>query len=60
MIIERVTNAGDVKRGAISPDGKYLAFAAGIPGKVGLWVRQVATHSDYPDFAADAWGFRGA
>jgi len=46
MIIERVTNAGDVRRGAISPDGKYLAFAAGVPGKVGLWVRQVATRSD--------------
>jgi serine/threonine protein kinase/Tol biopolymer transport system component len=46
MIIERVTNAGDVKRGAISPDGKYLAFGAGVRGKVGLWVRQVATHSD--------------
>jgi DNA-binding winged helix-turn-helix (wHTH) protein len=46
MTMERVTNAGEVKRGAISPDGKYLAFAAGEPGKVGLWVRQVATHSD--------------
>jgi DNA-binding winged helix-turn-helix (wHTH) protein/Tol biopolymer transport system component len=46
MIIERVTNAGNVKRGAISADGKYLAFAAGEPGKVGLWIRQVATRSD--------------
>jgi DNA-binding winged helix-turn-helix (wHTH) protein/Tol biopolymer transport system component len=46
MTMERVTNAGEVKRGAISPDGKYLAFAAGEPGKVGLWVRQVATHSE--------------
>jgi DNA-binding winged helix-turn-helix (wHTH) protein/Tol biopolymer transport system component len=45
MTMERVTNAGEVKRGAISPDGKYLAFAAGEPGRVGLWVRQVATHS---------------
>jgi eukaryotic-like serine/threonine-protein kinase len=46
MIIERVTNVGDVRRAAISPDGKYLAFAAGVPGKTGLWVRQVATRSD--------------
>jgi DNA-binding winged helix-turn-helix (wHTH) protein/Tol biopolymer transport system component len=45
MIIERMTNAGDVKHGAISPDGKYLAFASGVSGKVGVWVRQVATHS---------------
>ncbi len=59
MIIERVTNAGDVKRGAISPDGKYLAFVAGVPGKEGLWVRQVATHSDIQILPPTAGVFRG-
>jgi eukaryotic-like serine/threonine-protein kinase len=57
MTMERVTNAGEVKRGAISPDGKYLAFAAGEPGKVGLWVRQVATHSDIQILPQTAVGF---
>jgi serine/threonine protein kinase/Tol biopolymer transport system component len=59
MVIERVTNAGDVRHCAISPDGKYLAFAAGVPGKVGLWVRQVATHSDIPILPPTARTFMG-
>ena len=59
MMIERVTNVGDVRHCAISPDGKYLAFAAGVPGKVGLWVRQVATHSDIPILPPTAGAFSG-
>jgi DNA-binding winged helix-turn-helix (wHTH) protein/Tol biopolymer transport system component len=57
MTMVRVTNAGEVRRGAISPDGKYLAFAAGEPGKVGLWVRQVATHSELQILPQTAVGF---
>ncbi len=59
MIIQRVTNAGDVKRGAISPDGKYLAFTVGVSGKVGLWVRQVATQSDIEILPMTAGTIRG-
>jgi hypothetical protein len=59
MIIERVTNVGEVKRGAISPDGKYLAFAAGETGKAGLGVRQVATHSDIQILPSTAGVFVG-
>jgi len=46
MTMERLTNDGLVRKGAISPDGKYLAFLTGAPGKLSLWVRQVATASD--------------
>ncbi len=59
MIIERATNAGNVMRCAISADGKYLAFAAGAPGKAGLWVRQVATHSDIQILPRTDGDFKG-
>ena len=46
MIIERFTSKGNVLRSAISPDGKYLAYASGAAGQQSLWLRQVATHTD--------------
>jgi len=46
LTIERLTHLGSVLMAAISRDGKYVAYVAGIPGKGGLWVRQVATQSD--------------
>jgi len=46
MSIERLTNAGEVRQAAISPDGKYVAYTMGDDGKRSLWVRQVATQSD--------------
>jgi Tol biopolymer transport system component len=46
MSIERFTETGDVQGAAISPDGKYLAYASGGLGQQSLWLRQVATHTD--------------
>jgi serine/threonine protein kinase len=44
--VERSTETGNVLRAAISPDGKYVAYATGSSGQQGLWLRQVATHTD--------------
>jgi Tol biopolymer transport system component/predicted Ser/Thr protein kinase len=46
MSIERLTEIGNAQRAAISPDGKYVAYAAGNPGEQSLWLRQVVTRSD--------------
>ncbi len=59
MAMERLTNVGQVMRTAISPDGKYLAFAAGKSGKPGLWVRQLATHSDISLLPSSAGVYEG-
>jgi Tol biopolymer transport system component len=59
MAIERLTNVGQVQRAAISPDGKYLAYATSIPGKHSLWVRQVATQSDIQIVEAAAATYYG-
>ena len=40
------TSRGDVNSGALSPDGRYLAYVAGAAGQSTLRVRQVATGSD--------------
>jgi len=44
--VERSTETGNVLRAAISSDGKYVAYATGSSGQQGLWLRQVATHTD--------------
>ncbi len=41
-----LTSNGRVYSSAISPDGKYLAYAENIGGKQNLWMRQVATSSN--------------
>ena len=46
MPMERFTEIGNVQRAAISPDGKYLAYASGSPEQQSLWLRQMATHTD--------------
>jgi Tol biopolymer transport system component/predicted Ser/Thr protein kinase len=46
MSIERLTTSGTVRKAAISPDGKYVAYAATEGGKQSLWVRQTSTRSD--------------
>ncbi|HEX8292342.1 MAG TPA: protein kinase [Pyrinomonadaceae bacterium] len=38
----KVTSAGNVRRAALSPDGKIVAYVIDEAGKQGLWVRQVA------------------
>ena len=44
--MERFTEIGNVQRAAISPDGKYLAYASGSRARQSLWLRQMATHTD--------------
>ena len=46
MRMSTQTSRGDVFEAAISPDGRYLAYLAGSPGRVSLRVRQIATGSD--------------
>ncbi|MGH9430119.1 MAG: protein kinase domain-containing protein [Terriglobia bacterium] len=46
MSIERLTQIGNAQAAAISPDGRYVAYAAGNPGEQSLWLREVATRSD--------------
>src|SRR5258708_6102797 len=46
MSMERFTETGNVLRSAISPDGKYLAYASGGTLQQSLWLRQIATHTD--------------
>jgi eukaryotic-like serine/threonine-protein kinase len=38
----KITTAGNVRRAALSPDGKIVAYVIDEAGKQGLWVRQVA------------------
>ncbi|HEX8336670.1 MAG TPA: tetratricopeptide repeat protein, partial [Pyrinomonadaceae bacterium] len=38
----KITAAGNVRRAALSPDGKIVAYVIDEAGKQGLWVRQVA------------------
>jgi serine/threonine protein kinase/Tol biopolymer transport system component len=42
----RVTGTGDINTAAISPDGKYVAFARAASGKESIWLKQLATDSD--------------
>jgi serine/threonine protein kinase/Tol biopolymer transport system component len=42
----RVTGTGDIDTAAISPDGKYVAFARAASGKESIWLKQLATDSD--------------
>lgn len=46
MTIERLTTTGRARKVAISPDGKYVAYVMGEPGKQSVSVRQTATRSD--------------
>jgi Tol biopolymer transport system component len=42
---ERVTANGRITQVALSPDGKYVAYAAGPPRQHSLWVMQTGTRS---------------
>jgi len=46
MRMSTQTSRGDVFEAALSPDGRYLAYLAGLAGRASLRVRQVATGSD--------------
>ena len=43
MQLVRVTDTGDVKFAAISPDGKYVALVRENSGQESLWVKQLLT-----------------
>ncbi|MBA3443214.1 MAG: PD40 domain-containing protein, partial [Pyrinomonadaceae bacterium] len=40
--VSRLTNTGNASLAAISPDGKYVAYAMKDAGRQSLWLRQVA------------------
>jgi TolB protein len=40
--VVKLTTSGNVRRAALSPDGKIVAYVIDEAGKQGLWVRQVA------------------
>ena len=42
----KLTNNGNTRVAAISPDGKYVAYAMAEAGKQSLWLRQVAISSN--------------
>ena len=44
--ISRITDSGRARFSAISPDGRYLAYATDEGEKQSVWLRQVSTGSD--------------
>jgi serine/threonine protein kinase/Tol biopolymer transport system component len=46
VAISRITDSGRARFSAISPDGRYLAYATDEGEKQALWLRQVSTGSD--------------
>ncbi len=46
MKITRLTNTGQSRRAAISPDGKYVVHVVEEAGQQSLWILQVATGSN--------------
>ncbi|HEX8189569.1 MAG TPA: protein kinase, partial [Pyrinomonadaceae bacterium] len=45
--VSKITSAGNVRRAALSPDGKIVAYVIDEAGKQGLWVRQVAVSNSF-------------
>jgi len=59
MQISQLTTTGDVTLAAISPDGKYLAYARDQGGEASLWLRQVASEGGVqvaPPAEVSYWG----
>jgi eukaryotic-like serine/threonine-protein kinase len=57
--ISRLTSSGNVIAAAISPDGKYIAYAYSDAGQHSLWLRQIATGSNLqlvPPARVGMWG----
>ena len=44
--VTKLTTNGNALMGAISPDGKYVAYVTGESGKQSLWLRQVDINSN--------------
>src|ERR1700730_16646644 len=57
--VTKLTDSGKVELAAISGDGSYVCYSLRDRGIAGLWLHQVATHSDVQVLPADAIGFEG-
>ena len=55
----KLTTSGNVTSAAISPDGKYAAYAIDEAGKQGLWVRQIAIANNIRIVAPAEVDYRG-
>ncbi|HXL21631.1 MAG TPA: protein kinase [Candidatus Dormibacteraeota bacterium] len=59
MQITKLTDSGKATLVAISPDGRYIVYALGEPGRQSLWVRNVRSKSDVQVLPPDAADFTG-
>jgi DNA-binding winged helix-turn-helix (wHTH) protein/Tol biopolymer transport system component len=57
--VTKLTDSGKVELAAISGDGRYVCYSLRDREGSGLWLHQVATHSDVQVLPADAIGFEG-
>src|SRR3954468_7443763 len=57
--VSRITDNGRALVSAISPDGRYLAYAIDEGEKQSLWLRQVSTGSDVNLLPGDTVDFQG-
>jgi len=48
MRFSKLTSTGKVRRAAISPDGKYVAYVQAEHGKEGMWIRQISSSRSIP------------
>ncbi|MDT4969296.1 MAG: hypothetical protein QOJ64_4033, partial [Acidobacteriota bacterium] len=55
----KLTTSGNVATAALSPDGKYAAYAIDEAGKQGLWVRQTTIANNIRVVAPSEVDFRG-
>jgi serine/threonine protein kinase/Tol biopolymer transport system component len=55
----KLTTSGNVTSAAISPDGKYAAYAIDEAGKQGLWVRQISIANNIRIVAPAEVDYRG-
>ena len=46
MTLARLTLGGFIGNGAISPDGRYIAYVNSVGGLQSVWIRQIATNTN--------------
>jgi len=59
MQITKLTQAGNAGPVAISPDGRYVVYGLDSKQGTGLWLRQVATHSEVQVLPPEAVEYEG-
>ena len=59
MQITKLTQAGNAGPVAISPDGRYVVYGLDSKQGTGLWLRQVATHSEVQILPPEAVEYEG-